>query len=199
MFRVLSRRLKKYAIGPLIFFLFLIDGFFMLYFMPTIGATINGLSASTGPIDLMFFYTPQTVYKMIADYGETVRENYRAVELTIDIVHPIVYTLFLSLLITWLFQKGYDANSRKQSLNVVPFGAWLFDLLENLGIVIMLSVHPAAPVLVAWVTTIFTMTKWLFVGASIVLVIVGIAAVISAESRKNRKHHRRSKSHRSDN
>jgi uncharacterized membrane protein YozB (DUF420 family) len=58
--------------------------------------------------------------------------------------------------------------------NVVPFGAWLFDLLENLGIVGMLSVFPSTPAFLAWVTTIFTMLKWLFAAASILLLLAGL-------------------------
>ncbi|MBI5965757.1 MAG: hypothetical protein HY863_19945 [Chloroflexi bacterium] len=195
MLRLLSHKLKKYAIGWLISFLFLLDGFFMGYLMPSIGASMTGGSAKTGPIDLMFFYTPQTAYKMIASYGDSVRSSYRAVELTVDIAYPMVYTLFFSLLITWLFNKAFDPKSRMQRLNVVPFGAGLFDLFENLGIVTMLSIHPATPVSVAWLTTIFTMTKWSFVGASLILMIIGVAAIIARANRRNRKHHHHTRTH----
>ena len=189
MLKLLSHKLKKYAIGWLVFFLFLLDGFFIGYLMPSIGASMTNAPEKTGPIDLMFFYTPQTAYEMIASYGDTVRSVYRTVELTVDIAYPVVYTLFFSLLISWLFNKAFDAKSRMQKLNVIPFGAWLFDLLENLGIVTMLSIHPSTPATVAWLTAIFTMTKWVFAGTSIVLVIIGVAALIARTNRRNKKHH----------
>lgn len=198
MVRLLSHKFKKYAKGWLIFFLLVIDIFFMSYLLPTVGAAITRDSTSGVPIDLMFFYTPQTVYKLIAEYGDAARETYRSIALTVDIAHPVVYTLLFSLLITWLFQKGYDSKSRMQKYNVVPMGAFAADLLENTGIITMLSIYPSTPAIVAWLTTIFTMTKWLFVSASIALVIVGGIALVSKELRHNRRSHHHSKSHRSD-
>jgi hypothetical protein len=174
MFDKLSNTLKKYAKGWLIFILFLLDGIFMGYVMPSLGAGMG----SSGPIDLKFFYTPQTAYKMIASYSEQTRAIYRIGELTLDVVYPVVYTLFFSLLITWLFKRGFPSESKMQRLNVVPFGAWLFDLFENLGIVAMLSVYPSTPAGVAWLTTIFTMVKWSFAGAGGVLILIGLVMTI---------------------
>ena len=111
---------------------------------------------------------------MVESYGETGRAAYRTFELTGDIIYPIIYTLFFSLGITWLFQRGFAPNSGMQKYNVVPFGAWFFDLLENLGIVSMLSVFPSTPAALAWVTAIFTVVKWLFAGASGVLLLTGL-------------------------
>jgi hypothetical protein len=142
----LSRRLKKYAKGWLIVILFLIDMAFTVFLMPFIDAFIEKAPSNPVPIDLMFFYTPQTVYTEIAGFGDYLRLFYRTADLTIDLVYPLIYTLFFSLLITWLFKKGFAPNSDMQMLNVVPFGTLLFDLLENLGIVTMLSIYPATPV-----------------------------------------------------
>lgn len=174
----LSHLLRRYAKGWLVLVLFLLDGLFMGLILPGAEARIKNASNGTGPIDLQFFYTPEKVYGMVASYGEAGRAFYRNFELTADILYPIVYTLFFSLFITWLFQRGFATESKMQRLNVVPFGAWLFDLLENLGIVGMLSVYPSTPAFLAWVTAIFTLIKWLFAIASLLLVVVGIAAAI---------------------
>jgi len=174
MLNKLSDTLKKYAKGWLVLVLFLMDGFFMGYVMPSLGARMG----SSGPIDLKFFYTPQTAYEMISSYSEQMRAVYRISELTLDVVYPVVYALFFSLLITWLFKRGFAAESKIQRLNVVPFGAWLFDLLENLGIVTMLSVYPSTPALIAWLTTIFTMVKWTFAGAGGILILIGLVMAI---------------------
>lgn len=170
--------------GWLVLVLLFLDGVFMGFVMPLTGALLKGDSGGPAPIDLQFFYTPARVYEMVAAYGEFGRAFYRNVELTADIIYPIVYTLFLSLLISWLFQRGFPAGSRLQRLNVVPFGGWLFDLLENLGIVAMLSIYPATPAALAWLTALFTLVKWLFAGASMVLVLVGLVAAIRNGFRK---------------
>lgn len=174
----LSNVLHRYAKGWLVLVLFLLDGAFMGFVMPIIGALMKGDSGGPGPLDLQFFYTPAKAYEMVASYGEYGRAFYRSVELTADILYPIVYTLFFSLLISWLFQRGFPAGSTMQRLNVVPFGGWLFDLLENLGIVAMLSIFPSTPAALAWLTALFTAVKWLFAGASILLVLVGLVMAL---------------------
>ncbi|MBI5965756.1 MAG: hypothetical protein HY863_19940 [Chloroflexi bacterium] len=171
----LSRRLRKYAKGWLIVVLFLVDAVFTFFLMPFINAFIARTSTAPVP-DLMFFYTPQTVYTAIANYGEYLRRFNITVNLTVDLVYPLVYTLFFSLLITWLFKKGFSPNSEMQMLNVVPFVTLLFDLLENFGLVTMLSIYPATPVNLAWATAIFSAAKWIFAGMSILLMLIGIGA-----------------------
>jgi hypothetical protein len=121
---------------------------------------------------------------MVASYGEAGRADYRTFELTGDIIYPIVYTLFFALFMTWLFQRGFPPESSMQRLNVVPFGGWLFDLLENLGVVTMLSIYPATPPAVAWITAIFTLIKWLFAGATIFLILVGLVMALKNRFRK---------------
>lgn len=174
MFDKLSGTLRKYANGWVVLVFLAGEIFFNAVVLPGQQAKLEAGSGGMGPIDLQLFYTPEKVYGMIASYSPEVRSAYRTFELTGDIIYPIVYTLFFSLAITWLFQHGFAANSNVHKYNVVPFGAWLFDLLENLGIVTMLSIYPSTPALLAWVTAIFTLVKWLFAGASIILLLIGL-------------------------
>ena len=105
-------------------------------------------------------------------------------ELTVDILHPIIYMLAFGLLISWLFQRGFKPDSKMQKWNVLPVGIWLFDMLENLGIVTLLSTFPAQLTAVAWLTTIFTMVKWTFAGASMLLIAAGLAVAAKNGFRK---------------
>ncbi|GAB4151242.1 MAG: hypothetical protein Fur0021_14980 [Candidatus Promineifilaceae bacterium] len=174
----LSNTLQKYAKGWLIVALLALEILFNAVILPQTQARLEASSGGAGPIDLLFFYTPEQAYSMIASYGDGGRAAYRTFELTGDIIYPIVYTLFFSLLITWLFQRGFAANSKVQKLNVVPFGGGLFDLLENLCIVAMLSVFPSTPAFVAVLATIFTMLKWGFAGAAALLILVGLVMAV---------------------
>jgi hypothetical protein len=174
MLKKISEALRKYANGWLVLLFFAGEVFFNTVILPAQQAKMEAGSGGTGPIDLQLFYTPEKVYSMVESYGEAGRASYRAFELTGDIIYPIVYTLFFSLFITWLFQRGFPSDSKMQALNVIPLGGWLFDLLENLGIVMMLSVFPSTPDALAWVTAIATLIKWLFAAATIVLILVGL-------------------------
>ncbi len=187
----LSETLKPYAKGWIILLLLALDVFFNAVVLPRQLAQMQAASGGIGPIDLRFFYTPDQAYAMIDAYGGIGRADYRFFELTGDILYPIVYTLFFSLAMTWLFQRGLAKANKVQHLNVVPFGAWLFDLLENLAIVTLLSIYPSQPALLAWLATTFTMIKWLFVGATILLLSIGLVTLVRKTFQSNKKLERR--------
>jgi hypothetical protein len=172
--QTLSDILRKYAVGWLV--LIFLAG--ELYFNAVVLPNEAQVLGETGPIDLQFFYTPEKAYGMVAAYGPEVRAQYRTFALTGDIAYPIVYTLFFSLAISWLFKRGLPEDSRLQRLNVVPFGAGIFDVLENLAIAGMLSGYPAEPAWLAWIATVFTMVKWLFAFASLALIVYGLALTV---------------------
>ncbi len=170
----LSSRFHAWAKGWLVIVLMVLDLFFMGFIMPLIGGLMKSGTGLEQPLDLMFFSTPPKLFAMVEMYGEYGRIFYRNVELTVDIIYPIIYTLAYGLLLSWLFQRAFKPESKMQALNVLPVGAWFFDLLENLAIVTLLSVYPSQPVIVAWLTTTFTMAKWTFAGASMALAVVGL-------------------------
>jgi len=93
-------------------------------------------------------------------------------------VYPIVYLFFFGLLISWLFQRGFASNSPMRKYNIMPLGAWFFDLLENICIVILVSIFPSQPTALAWLLILLTTVKWLFAGASILLILVGLVMAI---------------------
>jgi hypothetical protein len=174
----LSNRFYKWTKGWLIFVLFLLDAFFSGFLLPLIQAMLQGDKGGVQPLDLMLFATPQRIFGMINEYGVYGRPFYRGVELTVDIIYPIVYLFFFGLLISWLFQRGFASTSPMRKYNIMPLGAWFFDLLENMVIVILLSIFPSQPTALAWILTLLTTVKWMFAGASILLILVGFVMAI---------------------
>ncbi len=174
MLQKLSRKFHSWAKGWLVFALMALDGFFMGFVMPLIGGLLKDGTGTQQPMDLQFFSTPAKLFAMVESYGEYGRPFYRNVELTVDILYPVIYMLAFGLFISWLFQRGFKPDSKMQKWNVIPLGIWLFDMLENLGIVTLLSTFPAQLTVIAWLTTIFTMVKWTFAGASIFLMVIGL-------------------------
>ena len=142
---------------------------------------------ATGPLDLQFFYTPEKAYSWVEAYGVEGRIQYRNILLTADIAWPMLYTLLLSCPITWLFKRSVAEGSKAQLLNVVPFGALLVDYLENACIVTMLSIFPSEPTVLAWMATACTTVKWLFVGASVLVLLVGVVVMIKTAIVKRKK------------
>jgi len=177
----ISAKFHAWAKGWRGFILFLADALMMGYIMP-VAAAIMALAANNSvmPLDLMFFYTPQQAFDMIEKYGPEGRVIYAKIELSADIIYPIVYTLFFALLISWLFQRGFRPGSPIQTWNVMPMGAWLFDLLENIGTVSMVAAYPSQPAILAWITMFIGLIKWGFAFISLGLILVG--AVMAARN-----------------
>ena len=160
MLNTISQKFYAWTTGWRVIILFILDGLMMGYIMP-LASAIMALAANNSvmPLDLMFFYTPAKAFAMIEKYGPAGRAVYMKIELTADIIYPIIYTLFYGLLLSWLFQRAFKPDSKMQNYNIVPVGAWIFDLLENVGIVSMLSLYPSQPAALAWLTMIFGSLK----------------------------------------
>lgn len=180
----ISARLQRHANGWLVLVFLLANLIFNVVLLPAQQAELRALSGGIGPIDLEYFYTPEKVYSMLASYGETGRITYRTFELTGDMLYPLMYTGLFCLLITWLLQRGFAPDSPVQKLNVIPLGLWLSDLFENLGIVSMLSVYPATPAPLAWTAAAFTLLKWLFIGVTLVVILIGLVMALKNRFRK---------------
>lgn len=185
MLNKISEKFHSWAKGRWVFVMFIADALMAGYVMP-LAAGIMAFAAnnSVTPLDLMFFYTQEQAFMMIDKYGEAGRSIYWKIELTADIIYPIIYTLFFGLLISWLFQRGFKSNSLMQKWNVTPVGGWFFDMLENAGIVSMIAMYPAKPAILAWLTMIFGSIKWSFAFVSIVLVLVGLVRSVLNGFRK---------------
>ena len=164
-----SRLFHNWARGWLILVLFVALVIYIVGTLPILQAAPGGNITS---LDAQFFYTPEQAFSTIASYGDSAH-LWKYLYLTWDILTPILYTLAFSLSISWLFQRGFKKESKFQALNLVPAGAGMFDLLENISIVTLLSVHPAQPVGIAWFSTICTMIKVSLLGASVLLILVG--------------------------
>jgi hypothetical protein len=175
MLNTISQKFHAWATGWRVIILLIADALTMGYIMPLASGILAFVANNhVSPLDLMFFYTPTKAFEMIDKYGQAGRALYLKIELTADIIYPIVYTLFYGLLISWLFQRAFRPDSKMQKWNVMPVGAWFFDLLENVGIVSMLAMYPLKLALLAWFTMIVGSIKWAFAFASIALVLVGL-------------------------
>lgn len=175
MLDTISQKFHAWTNGWRVLILLVADGLMMGYVMPLASGIMAFIAnASVTPLDLMFFYTPEKAFAMLEKYGEAGRALYMKIELTADIIYPIIYTLFYGMLLSWLMQRAYKSESKMQKLNAMPVGAWFFDLLENIGIVSMLAMYPTQPSILAWLTMVAGLVKWLFAIGSILLSLFGL-------------------------
>ena len=185
MLNKISQKFHAWTTGWRVMILLIAEMLMMFYIMP-LAAGIMALAANNSvmPLDLMFFYTPAQAFEMMDKYGEAGRSIYLRIELTADIVYPIIYTLFFGLLLSWLFQRAFKPDSQVQKWNVMPVGAWLFDMLENVGIVSMLMMYPSQPAIMAWLTMLFGALKWGFFVITMGLVLMALVRAALNRFRK---------------
>lgn len=138
---------------------------FNLLLMPSLAGGDTGKTVE--PFDLQFAYTPERAFQLLDSYDAPTRKSYIRGELTLDVMYPIIYTLFLSFSIFLLFP-------REQKLALLPYAVLISDLLENSGIVSMLLLYPEKSVGLAFFTSTFTTIKWTLGLLCIALVFAGL-------------------------
>lgn len=152
----------QYASVKTSLLLFVIWVLFMAVIMPNLAG-----DKSAVPIDLQFAYTPDRAYELIDSYSPETRSSYIIGEMTLDVIYPIIYTLFLSLTFLLLYPN-------KQKIAFFPYVIFIADMLENTGIIIMLYNYPARLNNVAIITSVFSTIKWSLVVIAFVLLITGL-------------------------
>jgi hypothetical protein len=107
-------------------------------------------------------------------YGEAGREAYVRARFTFDVIWPLIYTLFLSTAISWLYGRFISPGSAWRYLNLAPVVGMLFDFLENISTSLVMYRYPQPTPLIAGAAPVFTFLKWLFIITSFVLLVAGI-------------------------
>ncbi len=172
MVQSISRFFHRMARGWLIIVLAAVFVPYILTTFPVVQSMPGGDIVS---LDAQFFYTPQQAFATIASYGAAAPYWIR-LYLTWDILNPIFYTLLLCTVLSWLMQRSLPAESKLRLFNALPILGGLFDILENITVVILLSVYPARPEPLAWLATIFTVGKISLLAASLIAILAALAA-----------------------
>ena len=93
----------------------------------------------------------------------------------------------MGLAITYTFRRIFPGKSWLQKLNLVPFGALLFDVLENIGIASLMTAYPQRFTWLAGYTVVMNFIKWILAGTSTLLVVFGLAGWLVVSINKNRQ------------
>jgi hypothetical protein len=125
-------------------------------------------------LDMRSSYTPQEAYQLIRSYGEEGRHYYALIEVTLDLVYPILWALLFSLLTIYLFRRAFPPNSFWQNLPLLGPIVMLVDYLENASIITMLLSYPRRLEFLAQVANIFTGTKSVLSWLQLILIVIGL-------------------------
>jgi hypothetical protein len=145
---------------------------FNLVIFPWRTARLREMSGVAMPIlDIRFAYTPGTLFDIATGLGERGRQFYALSELTADLVYPLLYSSLFSLLLERLLPRAFPDRAGWRQLALLPFGALIFDYGENAALATILLGFPGTMRL-APIASLFTSVKWIFGGASILMIAI---------------------------
>ena len=124
--------------------------------------------------DMSFYYSSEDLYQLAQAYGEGGRAAYVKARFTFDMIWPLVYMIFLTTAISWLFEKVFKPDSLWQLANLVPICGMILDYLENVSTSVVMIRYPDQTRMIDQLAPIFTSLKWLFVGGGFGLLALGL-------------------------
>jgi hypothetical protein len=117
------------------------------------------------PLDLYLYYTPTEAYNLIASYGDLNRKAYIMGSATIDMLYPLYYATFISLLLTFFITPLYSKSEKSNLANIIyirllPYLVMLIDMTENIAIIDLLYYYPKFNSNIALLASVLTFVKW---------------------------------------
>ena len=151
---------------------------FVALVLPREAARSELETGGAGVPDLSFTYSADDLYRMAEAYGAQGRRAYVRARFTFDLVWPLVYAAFLTTALSWLYGRAFAAGSRWRMANLVPWLGALLDYLENVSTSLVIGRYPLRTSVVAHMAPLFTTAKWVSVGGSGALLVVGVVAYV---------------------
>lgn len=159
--------LRKALLSTTIF-----TAFFVLINFTEVGvAGLLKITNGASILDFRFGYSAAEAHDMLTTLGEQGRSFYLQKIIPIDFPFPLAsmlcYTGWIALLV-----KHTVPQSKAKHLLIIPFLAMLFDWMENLGIIFMLTGYPDIPVQAVTMASISGVLKALFTLGSLFAILV---------------------------
>lgn len=137
--------------------------------------------------DMSFYYSAETLYEMAEVYGDSGRAAYIRARFTFDLIWPLVYTFFLTTSLSWILNRSGVFENLWRQLNLLPFFGMIFDYLENISTSLVMYRFPEYTILIDSLAGVFTLLKWMLIGASFLLLVFGAFSAIWSWSRSARE------------
>ncbi len=128
------------------------------------------------PLDLYLSYSPDQVYEYLGALGAKGRAAYARMELTTDLLFPVVYSLALTVALLIGARRMLPPNSRLQHLRFFPLLIVIADWCENLCLAVVTHAYPDRLDTLATAASLFTSLKWTFL-VLVVMTLVTVAAL----------------------
>lgn len=117
--------------------------------------------------DTTLFYSVNELKDIATIYGSNGAIFYLFSRLTFDLMFPFVYFAFL-----WMLTRKLSIDALKPWIKKILILGVAFDFLENISVSIVLLSHPLASDTLYIIAMITSMTKWIFLGVSVLIILL---------------------------
>lgn len=157
----------------------------LLFFLLPYTEELLKIDSSHISLDKPRLYSPLEIHNILTDWGEEGRISQFWLHITWDLMLPLFYFFFLGFLISLMFRDRYEKSSRIQYFNLVSLVA-VIDILENISLFILLTLHPKIPIVLCWIKILLTMIKYYLFGPGILIALtVGVVGLYKQKRSKN--------------
>jgi hypothetical protein len=178
-FLKISRPATIAAITAITLFFFWLINFQGVPGIPPIASLLR-----IGLPDMMFTYSPSTIYEKLILFGADGRSAYRIFLERVDFLFPAVYGLFFVMVTTFGFSRLFPNRPALQKLSLLPLLTTFFDYAENFRFLALLRSFPVELPNLEKLANIFTLAKWTFAEVSIVLLLVATFGLLIRSLRR---------------
>lgn len=178
MMKKISEYLYRVSKGWVVLLALVVFLVFSALALPGQSALAEQYSQGTGSPDTSLFYSGSRLYELAGAYGVEGRQAYLKARWTFDVAFPLIYTFFLATAASWLLNKVLPIGSKWRFLNLLPIAAMLLDFLENTATSLVMFRYPTPCPPGQLLAPIFTPLKWLAVGASFLLLVIGLILLV---------------------
>ena len=141
------------------------------YTIPQVSAYAPGINLfDLSPTGYSFEYA----IKLLDTLGSEGRALYLYRQLPLDFIYPGLFAVSCSLLLSWLLLKTQQTKANLFYVCYIPIAAGLFDYLENIFIVSMLSSYPNVSEVSISLASAMTIAKSVLTTAFFVFLIIGV-------------------------
>jgi hypothetical protein len=164
---------------------------FLLIVLPDQSKKAAEYTPENGSFDTSFYYSPSSVDEKIDAYGDDGRTAYIINRWTFDLIFPLVYGLFIFSAVSFSVKRFQGEILSSWLWVLVAPMAVFFDLMENTFVSLAMGFYPHQYMIFAYLASISTVLKWVFVNTGMVLavvfpVLVGISRLIDFRNKLKR-------------
>jgi len=133
-------------------------------------------------------YTAEYTNSLLTALGSEGRNAYLFQQIPLDLIYPCLFGVTYCLIFAFIIKKLGKEDSFLFYLCFIPVFAGLFDYLENIGIIIMLTSYPDNSTEISQMTNVFSISKSALTTTYFILLLFTLLALLTKYIvTKNRK------------